>query len=193
MTTPSVSVRLAGSPLGAIVLFGLSAAVIAGWYQGYVRAWVALVAAVMVFKTFGAIGQVRRYKQWRAKWDGMGRQNEAQSPRSKDHPWRRLFFIILAIGVTFGLPLGLGEKPVPGPHPWLLLAWLIAAFYLIVTAIRSWGKKRAARFKAADAAPAIVEWLVPRAAGGPTRAEATRMLPEHCISMLQQGEVQSSR
>ncbi len=72
MKPPSPLAWLAGSPVGAILLFLLYAWLWLGWYEGRVSWWLALGAVGAALRTLGAIGQVRRYKAWSKEWRAMG-------------------------------------------------------------------------------------------------------------------------
>ena len=71
MTLPWL-VRLAGSPLIALVLFVLYGMAILGWYQGHLAWWLALGAVGAAIRTLGAVRQVQRYKTWVSNWRAMG-------------------------------------------------------------------------------------------------------------------------
>ena len=59
MSRPPLLVRVAGSPLPALLLFVAYAAVIAGWYEGHVVWWQALAAVgATCLRTLSAVGQV---------------------------------------------------------------------------------------------------------------------------------------
>lgn len=73
----------------------------------------------------------------------------------------------------------------------LTLLWLATAVYLVCKVIVN-RRPRRSSVKAAPASPApakantadIVEWMLPPAASSPSRADATRQLPDYCARLL---------
>jgi hypothetical protein len=80
MNRPSLTVRLAGAPRIAVLLWVGCAVVVAGWYEGYAPWWQALIAVAIAKRTLSAVGQLRRYKRWAAEWDAMGAPEDKPAP-----------------------------------------------------------------------------------------------------------------
>jgi hypothetical protein len=188
MNRPGVSVRLAGSPLGALLLFMLYAAVVLGWYQDDVAWWLALGAVAAAFRTLGAVGKLRRYNAWLAQWQAMGAESEAPPRRKKR---RGLMVAAGAAFLTVAIPLSMspGTKPSDG----LTALWCVACLTLLYSLAwmlrravkRSSSRAAAKRREEAEAAP--VAWLLPCASSSPSRAEAQGNLPEYCARLIGRG------
>ncbi len=183
MNRPHFLVRVAGSPLPAFVLFLVYAAIVAGWYQGAVPWWLALAAIGAFFRTLSAIGQVRRYKAWVAEWNAM---DAKEQPRPKDKPTRRWKSVTAAVFLFLAIPMCFPHLLVsPESRTALMLLWSLASSYLFVSlvrGIRQWVRNRS--IVQQEAAAPQVDWMLGRASSSPTRSEATRKLPEHCIGLL---------
>ena len=190
MSRPPLLVRVAGSPLPALLLFMGYAAVVAGWYHGDVVWWLALAAVGASFRTLSAVGRVRRYKAWLAEWNAMGEMEQPQQPQArpkeKRGSRRRVFITgaaLLALAIPVCLPSLQGNDAGWGTAVTL---WLVACVYLAGVMLRSIARRMTKRRKAepeAVVAP-VVEWMLGRASSSPSRAEAARKLPEYTSRLL---------
>ncbi len=196
MNRPAPLVRLAGSPVGATLLFVMYGAVVLGWYEGHTAWWLALGAAGAAFRTLGAMGDVRRYKAWLADWQAIGGVGQAaprqpgRKPQGKTVPWVKWSIVAL---LSVGIPLALPSVP----HDWgegLTMLWFVVLVYLLwkllamvlsvfrrksETAVEAGGKSA----KDAD----MVQWLLPRASSSPSRADALQRLPEYSGRLIGPG------
>lgn len=185
MSRPPLLVRVAGSPLPAVLLFAGYAATVAGWYEGQVVWWLALMAVAASLRTLGAVGQVRRYKAWLAEWNAMG-VVEQPRPKVKRGNLRRAFITgaaLLALAIPTCLPSLQGSDAGRGAA---VMLWLAACVYLGMVMLRGIARRRARRRKAepdAVAAP-VVAWMLGRASSSPSRVEAARKLPEYSSRLL---------
>lgn len=189
MNRPPLSVRLAGCPRIAIVLFLGYAAVVLGWYQGDVPWWVAVAAVAAAGRTLTAVRRVHSYKAWLAEWQGMGGEDEP--PRPKKRRRRGWVFVTGAALLVLGIPFCLPSRGEQGELGLVLtLLWCAACLYLFFAVVRGILRRvvarrtvRAERGKAkAEAAP--VAWLVGRASSSPSRAAAERNLPEYARRLI---------
>jgi hypothetical protein len=193
MNRPRLSVRLAGSPLGALLLFVLYVAIVLGWYQGNVPWWLALGAVAAAVRTLSAIGKVRRYKAWSADWQAAGAEDEP--PRRQKRGKRGWVFVtgagVLFVAIPTYLPQIRNIEAIPNALvtalTWLwvaaclLLVWkLLRLFWLVVS--RSTARATARRRARAEAAP--VAWLVACASSSPSRAAAEQNLPEYTARLI---------
>jgi hypothetical protein len=186
MNRPSLVVRVAGSPLPALVLLGGYALMIVGWYQGHVVWWLALVALSAALRTLSAVGTLRRYKAWQAEWNAMGAKDQSARPARKKI--RRGVFITGAALLLLAIPVCLSQ--VQSNEELLTKAlsclWLTALVYLgfvaLCSIVRPMVKRPNAPAKEADDAP--VEWLLGSASSSPSRSEAARKLPEYASRLL---------
>ncbi len=183
MSRPSLIVRVAGSPLPALLLFLGYAALVLGWYEGQVVWWLALGAVVGCLRTLSAIGQVRRYKAWLAEWNAMGAKDEpAPRPKKKNGGW---VFVTLAAFLLLAIPAYLPQAHGQGFAPALVLLWGVAGLYLVFRIARSMThrkKERPPEQEQVEATP--VEWVLGRASSSPSRSEAARKLPEYSARLL---------
>jgi len=186
MTRPPLLVRVAGSPLPALLLFFGYAAVVAGWYEGNVAWWLALAAVGASIRTLSAVGRVRRYKAWLAEWNAMGATAE-QPKRKEKRAGRRWVTItgtallLLAIAAGFGHLQSADEQGMA-----LTMLLVIACVCLLGLVFRSIKRRTRKRPKAEPEAPAalVVEWMLGRASSSPSRSEAARKLPEYSARLL---------
>jgi hypothetical protein len=185
MTRPSFSARVAGSPLGALLLFLVYAAVVAGWYEGQVVWWLALGSVGAAIRTLSAVGRVRRYKAWLAAWNAMGATEEAAPSREEKRRRRRQLFVTVAALLLLAIPVCLSYlQGNEESRAALALLWVAACLYLVGLVLRSITRRMAKRRKAQREATKPVEWMLGRASSSPSRSEATRKLPEYCGRLL---------
>lgn len=212
MKRPSVSTRLAGSPLGALLLLALCAWLMLDWYQGGgVPWWIALGAVGGVFRVFGALGRMRRYKAWLADWQAMGAEEE--SPRGGQEPragnirkadaagalsgtgrrrlWKRLTWaaaLVLTVPVWIALSGARGPLPDVIAVPWCaaLIFLLCRLFARVFRMLFRRGAPHARRVEASAEGGHVASLLgVP--SSSPSRADAERQLPDYCTRLLESG------
>ena len=191
MTRPSLLVRVAGSPLGALLLFLVYAAVITRWYEGQVVWWLALGSVGAAFRTLSAVGRVRRYKAWMAEWNAMNAREESASRNKDKRGARRRVFLaaLLLLGIPACLPyLGRNEEL----RMALGLLWVVTCLFVVGLALRSVTRRISKRLKSRQkVVNAPVKWMLGRASSSPSRSEATQKLPEYCIRLLSSRNVAS--
>jgi hypothetical protein len=184
MSRPSLLVRVAGSPLPALLLFLVYAAVIAGWYEGQVVWWLALGSLGAAIRTLSAVGRVRRYKAWQAGWNAMGAREES-APRNKDKRGARRWVFVAAL-LLLGIPASLPY--LGGNEEWrtaLSLLWVVACLFVVGLALRSITRRISKRLKSRrEVVNAPVKWMLGRPSSSPSRSEATQKLPEYCARLL---------
>jgi hypothetical protein len=186
MNRPSLSVRFAGSPRGALLLFLLYAAIGWGWYEGQVSWWIALGAVGAAVRTLRAVPELRRYEAWQAEWQSM--EGGGARPQAKKRRGRAWALIITAILLAILIPLSSSEERSLSPE--LTALWCAAIFCLVCAFI--WGITRRIRNRRSRrtdvpkgrGGDASVEWLLGRASSSPSRADAEQNLPEYCARLL---------
>jgi hypothetical protein len=187
MSRPPFLVRVAGSPLPALVLLMCCALVVAGWYQGDVVWWLALAAVGASLRTLSAVGRVRRYRAWLAEWNAMGTPEQPHPKKEKRGGRRRVFITGAVVLLLLALPAGLRHLQGNEQRGMALtLLLIIACVSLLGVMLRSIARRMTKRRKAepeAVAAP-VAEWMLGRASSSPTRAEAARKLPEYTSRLL---------
>lgn len=194
MNSPTLMTRFLGKPRLATVLYVGCAAAVLGWFGGEVPWWLALMAIASLGSVRKAVRDVRRYNDWWGAWDAMGSAPSAATPapavrrRKPSSPWFRITVAALSL-VVLPLLAPIGDDTF---RRWLALLWLGIAVYLVVklvSARRSRVHKGIAGTVSAGgnktvAAPAVVEWALPRASSSPSRAEAMRGLPDYCARLI---------
>jgi hypothetical protein len=213
MKRPSALTRLMGAPLIALVLLLASGAVFVGWLAGGAPWWLGFIALFMALQTLSAVGQVSRYKAWSAKWQAMGepvgaprrippnrgeevvRQTPASSPKE---PRRGRLRLIVAALLALAIPIyaGNGSDTV---SPALTCLWLAACLYLAFRLLRRLMRRSPKRHdqeaapRTREAESAFVTWVMNRPSSSPSRAEATRALPDYCLRLLTEEPSTGSR
>lgn len=186
MNRPGLGVRLAGSPRVAVVLYLGYAAVVLGWYEGYVAWWLAVIAVGAAKRTVSAMGELRRYQTWAADWQAIGADHDEPPPPTIKKS-RRWMLPAGAAGLILIIPFCLPERQDHAELAGVLaLLWLGACLFLGFAFLR-YIKRRVKLPKTpakvlTDALP--VAWLLSRAASSPSRAEATRNLPEYTTRLI---------
>jgi hypothetical protein len=185
MSRPPLITRVAGSPLPAVLLFAGYAAIIAGWYEGQLTWWLALMAAGASVRTISAVARVRRYKAWLAEWNAMGR-TEQPAPKPKRGSRRWIFItgaVLLLLAIPASSPYMQGNDTAWAAA---VTVWIAAFVYLAGVVLRRITRRRTKRSKVeakAEAAP-VVECMLGRASGSPSRADAARQLPKYTNRLL---------
>jgi hypothetical protein len=194
MNRPSLSVRLAGSPRGALLLFICYGVIWYGWYEGHTVWWVALGTVGAALRTLRARRDLQRYKAWLADWQAMGAQvveAPQQQPLPKKKRRRARAFVTASALLVLAIPLLLPSTDKTGTlGPMLAVLWCVACLYLVFALVRGLLRRRAGGHRAEtqittatdEAAP--VAWLVDRPSSSPSRAEAERDLPEYCARLI---------
>ncbi len=190
MNRPAPFVRLAGSPLGAIVLFFMYGAVVLGWYEGHTAWWLAVGAVGAAMRTLGAVGKVRRYKSWLADWQAMSAEIQPAPPEKKRRG-RGWLGIITAAALFFIIPVCLPQirdyKEIANALAWL---WLVDCLFLVFLLLRgilrrlARIRRRSAEGHRAKAEDAPVAWLLCRPSSSPSRLDAMRSLPEYSARLI---------
>lgn len=200
MNQPSIVVRLAGSPLGGILLLTGCVIAVHTWAVGQAPWWWAFGGAVIGWKTITAFLQMQRYKNWRKQWDAIGQEGKeaegresasrisgAKTPRR----WLRLLVAgLLALVFLSAHDLGLIEGYRSGEITLILFSCCVV--YLVFglgrwlfSALRRGGVKTPSLGTASEKplAPPVT-WLINRASFAPSRADAEKNLPEYSAKLL---------
>jgi hypothetical protein len=200
---PSALSRLIGAPLVALLLLAACTAVSIEWFAGDAPWWLGLLALLTALHTLSSLGQVSRYKAWAAKWQAMGEpehaaarvqpnggdrevgQKIAPENRARRHPLR----IAVAVLFALAIPASVASNSVE-PSGALTCLWLASCLYLVFAVVRGMtrrgGKrheKKAVAAKEQSRSP-FVDWALPRASSSPSRADATRHLPDYCARLV---------
>jgi hypothetical protein len=182
--------RLAGSPLGAILLLTGCGFVGWAWNEGHLTWWWLVIAAFTSLKTLESIQRVRRYKAWHASWLAMGGQDAPVRPKKR----RGLVIAsVLAVALPFATQQLRDNAEIPNGMAVadaLMWVWAAACLYLACRLVwklltltrRGLGRVAEQRQAKADLAP--VSWLLPRASSSPSRAEAEANLPDYCARLI---------
>ncbi len=190
MNRPAPLVRLAGSPLGAILLFVIYGMVVVGWYEGHTAWWLALGAVGAAMRTLGAVGKVRRYKSWLADWQAMSTEMQPVRPEKKrgGRGWLGIFTAaVLFFVIPVCLPQIRDYQALANALTWL---WLADCLFLVFVLLRgilrrsARMRRRSADRRRAKAEDAPVAWLLGRPSSSPSRLDATRCLPEYSARLL---------
>jgi hypothetical protein len=209
MTQPTSMTRFLATPRVATALYvGCSVAVLGG-LSGAVPWWLAFVALCFIGTVRKAVQDVRRYKQWRAAWDGMGQKRlcgcghpectdgtaamratatPKASPRGRKASSRWTGVIVAALLLFPIIPVVIATPGASeGLKNGLTLLWLATAVYLVcklaVSVRRAPIRKGAGAIKPSAAAD-VVEWVLPPASSYPSRADAIRQLPDYCTRLI---------
>jgi hypothetical protein len=199
MNPPTSMTRLVGTPRTANVLYVGAGLLVFGWFGGAVPWWLGIVALCSVGTVRKAVLDVRRYDAWAADWQAMGRQGMA-SPRPPAKPsfrmrnqnvppWVSITIASLSL-VVFPVLIAAPGADETIRHT-LTLMWLGMALYLLwklAARLRRAFVKAAGTTRAGDrkngAATDVVAWVLPRASSSPSRADATRRLPEFSARVM---------
>ena len=202
MNRPSPLTRLMGCRPLALVLMFASGVVFAGWVAGDVPWWLAIVAALTQMQTLAAVGRVRRYKDWSAKWQAMAEPVGAQrpapasdrgigqnAPSAVKEPRRGRLRITLAVLLVLAIPVYVADGT-DMVSSGLRCLWFAACLYLAARLLRRVFGKRANRQGERPVAvrqkaeSPFVAWVMAPASSSPSRAEAVRALPDYCARLL---------
>jgi hypothetical protein len=190
MNRPGALVRFAGWPPLTVMIFGVCAVAVAGWYRGPLPWWFAVLAAGVAVKTAGAFVKRRNYNAWAAQWDAMTaeKKSDAGRPaREKKKISVQAYAIIAALALFFVLPScfqrpeGLGDITRPEVAVWLLCG-LYPVFVLVRPMIRRVRSKETQT--TTDSAAAAVSWMLRNTVDSPSREMAVRNLPEYAGRIL---------
>lgn len=182
MNRPSLSVRVAGSPLGGIPLTLCGGWMILSWSEGHAPLWFALIGFFVIAKTFSSVKQVKRYKAWLKEWNSVGTFGQ-QPAGEKKHALRGLTLLAAAlfIGIIASWPQAADKPQLQNALVWV---WLSCGLFLLArlaVAITRLIKRRARNVKADDEP---VAWMLGRTVDSPSREMATRSLPEYAARVL---------
>jgi len=191
MNRPSLSVRFAGSPRGALLLFLLYAVIGWGWYEGQVSWWIALGAVGAAMRTLRAVRELRRYKAWLADWRSMSGAGVEPQPQPQPKKRRGRVWALISVATVLVILIPLSTAPDgSGAAPQLTALWCAAILCLVCALV--WGIARRIRRRgktrtevAEDRAKdAFVACLLGPASSSPSRAEAEQDLPEYCARLI---------
>jgi hypothetical protein len=207
MNQPSILTRLMASRFVALLLLLACGAVILECVADGASWWLGFIALLTALQTLSAVSQVRRYKQWAAKWQAMAepvgaprrippnqleevvRQNPASTAKE---PRRGRLRIIVAALLALAIPVYVGDGS-DRVSSALACLWLAACLYLAFRLLRRVMRRGAKRHEPRTA-PGMrevenpfVTWVTDRASSSPSRAEATRALPDYCARLLLAG------
>ncbi len=204
MNRPSIFTRLMGGRLVALVLLLASGAVILGWFADDAPWWFGTIALLTAMQTLAAVGQVRRYKDWSAKWQAMAepvgaarpvppnddkravRQNPASTARE---PRRGRLRVMVAALLALLIPVYVADASDTVSSA-LTCLWLAACLYLgfrLLAGLMRRGDRKRHEQKAApkqEAENPFVTLVMDRPSSSSSRAEAPRALPDYCARLL---------
>jgi hypothetical protein len=154
--------------------------VIAGWSDGHLPWWLALLAFLAALKTLKAVGEVRRYKTWLANWNAMDGQAQTKPARKLPSVGRVLVLIAAAI---FLFPLF--QAPGTSDSGLKEAAWVASGLYLVFALVRFILRRvRKGRSAEGGGESKPVYWLIDRASSAPSREDAAQNLPDYCDGLL---------
>ncbi len=205
MKPPSMLTRLMAGRLMSIMLLLACGAIGLGCFAGEASWWLGLVALFMVLQTLSAIGQVRRYKEWAAKWQAMAGPVGAQRPAPANdrgvgqnaasavkEPRRGRLRIVVAVLLVLAIPVYVADGT-DMVSSGLRCLWFAACLYLAARLLRRIfrrGAKSQERRSVAGRPKAespFVAWVMAPASSSPSRTEAVRALPDYCAPLLSRG------
>jgi len=191
MNQPSVIVRVAGSPVGAIPLTLGGVWLVFMWTQGRASGWLALIGFLVVVRTISFVNQRRRYKAWRKEWESVGNFGKAPPVRPKrGSRWATVLAGALFIGIIACLPQLANHPQLQNALTWL---WLLCGIFLIARLVIAIGrrvfKRRSRNIERAKQEIAPVSWMLSRTVDSPSRETAVRSLPEYVARILNQREL----
>ena len=129
MNRPSLSVRIAGSPLAGIPLTLGGGWLILSWSEGHAPLWFALIGFFVIAKTFSSVKQVKRYKAWLKEWNSVG--TFGQQP-AKQKNRALLVLTLLAAALLFGIiafwPQAAEKPQLQNALVWV---WLSCGLFLV--------------------------------------------------------------
>lgn len=183
MNRPSLSVRIAGSPVAGIPLMLGGGWLILTWAHGDAPLWFALIGFFVIAKTFSSVKQVKRYKAWLKEWNSVG--TFGQQP-AKQKNRALLVLTLLAAALFIGI-VAYWPQAANGPQLQnaLVWVWLSCGLFLLGRLLMGLGRlvrKRRDRNAKADFVP--VEWMLSRTVDSPSREMAVRSLPEYAARVL---------
>ena len=198
MNPPTSMTRFLARPRVATALYVGCAVAVLGWFGGGVPWWLGLMALCFVGTVRKAVGDVRRYNQWAAEWRRMGPESAPAppvTPRARPRGRKassRWHGVIAAALLLFPIiPSFAMSATSEALRNAMTLLWLATAVYLLCKIVLNLRPRRSS-VKAVPASPVpaqtnaadVVQWVLPRASSSPSRAEATRQLPEHCLRLM---------
>jgi hypothetical protein len=189
MKAPNTFTKFLGTPRVAAVLYFTCALTAWAWMDGKAPCWLALAALFFIGTVRKAVQDVRRYGEWLASWNAMGRAPAAGAPKAKPvSPWRGV--------ITAGLYLVLIPMFIAAPEAneglrsVLSLVWVGVAGYLLWKLGVLWRQRSAREPKAQNtdairkSSADVVRWLLPVASSSPSRAEAAGSVPGYCARLM---------
>jgi hypothetical protein len=202
MKRPSALTRLMGAPLVALLLLAACATVSIEWFAGDAPWWLGVGALFTGLHTLSSVGRVSRYKAWAAKWQAMGEPEQAAArvlPNGGDRevgqkiaPDYRARRHALRIAIAALFALAIPAYVADGNEGSIALGclWLASCVYLAVAVVRGTMRRGGKRHEQRTAPQKretenpIVTWVMNRPSSSPSRAEATRALPDYCARLL---------
>jgi len=189
MNRPGALTRLAGNPSVTILLFAGCGAVLAGWHQGKLQWWFALLAVGAATKTAGAFGQMRKYKAWSAQWEEMGAQKKPvpaapaadKKKKGRGQGLKVVLALALFIVITQIFPPPAGFDLTRPEVIVALLCLLCPVLVLLQAMIR---RIRSKEPQATKDSAAAVSWMLSSTVDSPSRETAVRNLPEYAARIL---------
>ena len=183
MNRPSLSVRVAGSPLVGIPLTLGGGWMILSWSEGHAPLWFALIGFFVIAKTFSSVKQVKRYKAWLKEWNSVGTFG-LQPAKQKNRTLLVLTLLAAAlfIGILAYWPQAAEKPQLQNALVWI---WLSCDLFLLARLLVGLGRlvrKRRDRNAKTDSEP--VAWMLSRTVDSPSREMAVRSLPEYAARVL---------
>jgi hypothetical protein len=183
MNRPSLSVRIAGSPVAVIPLMVTGGWLIVVWAQGRAPLWFALVGCFVMVKTISSAKRLKVYKAWLKEWNSVGTFGQ-QPAKQKNRALLVLTLLAAAlfIGIVACWPQAADRPQLQNALVWV---WLSCGLFLLGRLLVGLGRlvrKRRDRNAKADFVP--VAWMLSRTVDSPSRQMAVRSLPEYAARVL---------
>ena len=202
MSRPSLLSRVCGTPRMAMLLLLVYATLVIGCYENRVPGLLAFLALLAAWRTLSAVGQVRRYNAWAAKWQAVGEQERPQARRKKARRRGWMFNTGMALLVV-AIPLYIGYlEQRRSLDPWLppdealtrtlTLVWCAVCLYLAFVLLRGLVRLMTRRKAKAEVITphkqadddAVVTCPLPPASSSPSREMAQHELPDYCARLM---------
>lgn len=186
MNQPSITVRIAGTPLVGVPLILGGLWLMFMWTQGRASLFLALLGCFVALKTISSLKRVRRYKAWLKEWDAAGTPGTAPARRSTGGwRWATVLASLLFAGIIVCYPNAAGNPELQNALLWL---WLFCGIFLIARFVRGiWKfirKRRSRNEEKADREVEPVSWMIGRTVDSPSRQAAVKSLPGYAARIL---------
>jgi hypothetical protein len=186
MNRPSLSVRIAGYPLGGIALVLLGGWMMLSWYQGQASFFFALIGFFVIAKTLASLMKMKRYQAWLKEWNSVGTfGQEPAKPRRRSLRGITLLAAALFVGILAYWPQTADRPQLQNELAWV---WFSCGVFLLGRLLISIGrlvrKRNAAKAARLGDEAVPVAWMLTGTVDSPSREMAVRNLPEYAARVL---------